>query len=173
MTQKKQARQRRLVTRREMSELLDVHMATITAWERSGLPIEVRGRRGIPSQYDMAAVLDWHVRRARPAGQAGEAVCGATEKALLDRRKREEIELKLRLRAGELVEVAAVQAEFVDIATRVKSRLRALPSSIAEQLVSAAASGPAVVKTMLLSHVDQVLRELAREGTAEPGAPTE
>lgn len=60
-----------LVTRRELAERLDVHMMTVTKWERDGLPIAQRGRKGKPSLYSEVEVRAWLQARDEAAETAG------------------------------------------------------------------------------------------------------
>lgn len=36
---------------------------TIVEWQEHGFPIAVRGKRGVPSEYDLPACIDWLVKR--------------------------------------------------------------------------------------------------------------
>jgi phage terminase Nu1 subunit (DNA packaging protein) len=118
----------------------------------------------VPSQYDVWAVLQWHVDRVRPHG---DALCLETERAGLARAQRQRIEREDRLKAGELMEAADVERQFSSIASTVKAKMRALPSAVATQVVGLAASGPGAVQAFLLRQIDAALRELVRAGLAE------
>ena len=89
------------------------------------------------------------------------------------------IELTYREKAGELIEVDVARRDFINVATAVKARLRAIPDAVAEQLIAAARTGPAAVKALLLAKIDDALRELARgpqclaRGVTTPDSLTE
>lgn len=57
-----------LVTRRELAQKLGVHMQTITKWEREGMPIARRGRKGRASLYRVSEVSAWLKARESAAG---------------------------------------------------------------------------------------------------------
>ena len=60
-------------------------------------------------------------------------------------------EHELEQRRGELVELSAVRAEYAELATMVKARLRAIPDAIAVQVVGAASAGAAAVRKLELA----------------------
>src|SRR5262245_25502344 len=47
------------LNKRELSEKLDVSEATLTTWQREGMPVLEHGSRGKPGVYDLAAVVRW------------------------------------------------------------------------------------------------------------------
>ena len=155
------------ITRPQLALAFGKDARTIAKWLEEGLPVARRGKGGRPSLYHVRDCVTWVLARelhARAPQQVGDAtgLQPQLEHALLERRKREEIELKLQVRRGELVEIAAVRAEYADIATTVKARLRAIPTAVADQMIAAAAVGPVAVRQLLAARIDQALRELAR-----------
>lgn len=164
-----------LFTRPELAEAFSVHQQTITKWERDGLPIEIRGSRGRPTYYSLAACVQWRIERELLARGVGtDAVSPQNERALLDRMRREELEIRMRARRGDLVEIDAVRLEYSELATAVKARLRAIPDTVADQVIGVAQAGPAAIKALLLDRIDDALRELARGGDiTKPAAPVE
>lgn len=166
---------RGLFTRRALAEAFSVHMQTVTGWEQEGMPVETRGSRGRPSMYRLADCLEWRIQRelaARGVGETG-VLDPIQEKALLDSKRREELEMKIAVRRGELVSVADEARRNADVATAVKARLRGIPDAIADQVATAARLGPAVVKALLLDKIDDALRELAALADRAPVAPTD
>ncbi len=153
----------RLYGRRQLAELFDVNAQTVTKWAAAGCPVARHGSRGRRALFNVAKVVAWRVDTAREKDD-GPLNLGA-ERAALARAQRLKLEREAKVRAGELIERARVEGEFADIATFVKTRLRAIPSAVAVELVSAAASGPAAVSGLLLRRVDAALHELARHAT--------
>lgn len=47
------------LNKRELSDKLGVSEATLTAWQRAGMPVLEHGSRGKPGVYDLAAVCRW------------------------------------------------------------------------------------------------------------------
>jgi len=157
-----------LVTRRAMAAMFGVAMLTVTKWERDGLPIAERGGPGRASRYSMPECIRWYADREARArggtGAGGALLSPAEQRAALDQKRTEEIDLRVRLRRGELVEVEEAARDLANVATATKARLRRIPNSIADQVLVAAKQGPGAVKALLLSEIDDALRELAAHG---------
>lgn len=159
------------VTRPQLAKVFSKDPRTIAKWLEEGLPVARRGRGGRPSLYSLPHCIKWMLARELEGRETSTEHLSATdERALLDRRRREELELKLQVRRGELVEVSAVRAEYADLAVAVKARLRAIPDAIADQIAAAASAGPASAKALLLARIDDALRELARGAAIEDPA---
>ena len=149
-----------LFTRPQLATIFGKNPRTIAKWLDDGMPVAVKGRGGRASRYSLPQCVQWVLERELQArGDEGEELKPQLERAKLDRKRREELELKIRVRRGELVEVDAVRAEYADLAAAVKARLRSIPDAVADQLVGQA---PAAVKVLLLGRIDDALRELAR-----------
>lgn len=151
-------------TRRQLAEAFRVHIQTVTGWEQDGLPVETRGGPGRPSFYSLPDCVQWRIERellARGVGGEAGAISPQNERAMLDRKRREELELRMQKQRGELVSVDEAARDFADVANAVKSRLRRIPDAVADRLLAATADGPSAVKTMLLAEIDEALRELA------------
>ena len=53
-----------LVNRVQMAALLGIVKTTLDEWVRRGCPVHrPSGRKGVPSQYDTAAVFEWRLGR--------------------------------------------------------------------------------------------------------------
>jgi len=156
-----------LFTRRGLAAAFDVHMQTVTGWEQEGMPVAMRGARGRPSMYRLSDCITWKTTRDVQALGGGGELNPQVEKALLDRKRREELELKIRQRKGELVEVVEVEREFEDCANAVKARLRRIPDAVADRVLTA--GGPHAVKALLLAEIDDALSELSGRGDDQDG----
>lgn len=132
----------RYLTRRQLAIALGKHMQTITKWEREGMPVARRGRRGRPSQYLEADCRAWLEARESAAGT------GAVDVA--------------RARA----ERDTWQAKLAEQQYQIKSRLL-LPR---EEVEKAWASEVAAVRTIIIdsyvSWTDRVTRAATLEGRA-------
>lgn len=53
----------RVIGQENIAEVFGVAPKTIVEWQESGFPVAVRGRPGVPSEYDSAACIDWMVER--------------------------------------------------------------------------------------------------------------
>lgn len=154
-----------IFNRRGLAEAFGVHMQTITGWEQEGMPIELRGMRGRPSLYKLSACVQWRIERELAArGASGVELSPQQERARLDQARREELELRLKTRRGELIEVEEAKLDLANVATSTKARMRRIPDAIADQMVAAAKNGPAFVKRALLMAIDEALQELSDRG---------
>src|SRR4051812_32763699 len=73
-----------LVTRERMAAILAVAKTTLDEWVRRGCPVHRPSpRKGVPSQYDTAAVLEW--RKADLGGESADGIKAELEKARLYR----------------------------------------------------------------------------------------
>lgn len=160
-----------LVTRKQLADIFGAHMQTITKWEQEGMPVETRGARGKPSLYRSKACIEWYGRREAARGSDDPAALSPqAQRALLDEKRREDLDLRIRLRKGELIEVDEAARDLANVAAATKARLRRIPDGVAHQLVTVAQQGPAAVKTMLLTEIDEALRELAGHGESTESA---
>lgn len=156
-----------LVTRQDLARLFKKTPRTISRWIEEDLPAARPGRGGKATLFDLSAVVEWVIRRevaARGGGDEAAALSPQLERARLDRCRREEAELRLQVRRGELVEKEAERADRADLAVAVRARIRAIPDAVADQVEGLK---PAAVKALLLAKIDDALRELARGETAE------
>jgi len=150
----KKTRERFTVSRTEFARLVGCTPDRVSKYIQEGLPVISTGSgRGNVTTLDLSKAIPWLLKRL------GGTYDEARTRFYQARAEREE--RANRVRAGELIEVSAVRLEYFTIATNVKARLRAIPSTAAAPLVSAASSGPAAVQVLLLRLIDDALRELA------------
>lgn len=162
-------------TRKELAAAFDAHMQTITKWEQEGMPVEQRGTRGRPSLYRLSVCIAWRIERelkARGAGDTSSKLSPHEQRAALDAKRTEELDLKIRVRKEELIEVAEAERDLANVATATKARVRRIPAAVAEKVVAVAIrEGSAAVRALLLAEIDDALRELAAHGdTVEDAA---
>ena len=128
---------------------------------------------GKPKIADAARARQLYENHTRPkAGSGGNGVSAGylsarasreTENARLAELKREEAELELAARKGELVPVAEVKAALAAEYAAVKSKLRAIPARAKAEISHLTAADVGLLKRM----VDEALAELADEDVAE------
>ena len=53
----------RIKGQESIAEVIGVAPKTIVEWQEQGLPIAVRGRPGVPSEYDTVTCIEWMVDR--------------------------------------------------------------------------------------------------------------
>lgn len=165
-------KRKKLATRREVAEALGVHMASVTKWERQGLPIVSRGSRGRPSQYDLEAVRGWLAARDQAARRATEGPLDPVqERAARDHWQAELAEQTHQIRQKALLPADEVARAWAAEIAGVRAKLLALPTTFADRIQRAATlHGLAGVEKTLQAAVYDVLRQLAgaqpREGAA-------
>jgi P27 family predicted phage terminase small subunit len=160
----------RLVTRRELADLLDVHMQTVTKWEREGMPIARRGGRGRPSSYSEHDVRAWRLERERVA-LAGTSVNANEERALKERAQARLAEQTYQMRNRELLPRSEVARIWGAEVAGIRALLLAWPTTIADKLARAATlEGVAGVEGVLNSEVRAVLNQLADPERQLPAA---
>lgn len=159
------------VTRRDLATLLDVHMQTVTKWERDGLPIAERGRRGKPSRYSVTDVRAW-LKAREDAARNGTQLDAAQERARKDRALALLNEQLYKVRDGELLQRDEVRQKWAKEVMGARAVLLSLPLTYAAKIHRAATQdGEAGVERALKDAVKEVLRELAdlkRGASAKP-----
>ena len=115
----------RKVTGRELAEIIGVTPASITNWNREGMPVEFSGTTRQGNQYDTADCIQWLLDRARAAGERESA------RERLDRVRADREELAL---ARDLEQVAPA-AEFEALWIRHIGAARATLLGSVDQLI--------------------------------------
>lgn len=151
-----------LLTRRELAALLHVHMMTVTKWERDGLPVATRGRRGKPSRYREVVVRAWLQQREEAAKQPGSAFDLVKERSRRERAQAVLAEQAFSMRARDLLPREEVERAWAAEVAAVRAKLLAWPMTLADQVHRAAVlEGLPGVERVLHEAVRQALRELA------------
>lgn len=154
------------VNQTELSHILDVSVVTLRAWEKEGMPAVAKASRGKAATYNTADVIKWCEQRliARYATTADDAETISEEEG--KRRKvvaeAQLAELRLAVELGALVEIEAVGEEVDAVLVRVRSRLLAIPGTLALTLTNE--PDPVVVRERVFDEVSGALNELSAAG---------
>lgn len=142
-----------VVTRAELARLIGCAPDRVTKYVAAGMPGTVRagGGRGHPTEIDLAAALPWLLTRR--AGTLDE------ERTRYFKLTADRIQQDIRRRAGELVDAADVDHRWASLATAVRERLLALPSTALQRRLIAADAEEA-----LIALVDDALTDLSTRG---------
>jgi phage terminase Nu1 subunit (DNA packaging protein) len=152
-----------LLTRRELATALDVHPMTITKWEREGLPVAHRGRKGKPSRYRETEVRAWLQRREENLHAAPGALDLITERARRERAQAILAEQAYNIRAKNLLPREEVERAWMAEVTAVRAKLLAWPTMLADQVHRVAVlEGLPGVERLLGAAVDHLLVELSQ-----------
>lgn len=154
-----------MVTRRQLAQVLTVHMQTVTKWEMEGMPIAQRGGKGRPSFYDEAAVRAWRIRReeAAAANAAGAGQLNPTqEKARRERAQAQLAEQTFQIRMRDLLPRAEVERMWSGEYAALRAKLMSIPSTLADRVHRAAiVDGVPGVEKLLEDAVTEALSELS------------
>lgn len=135
---------------------------TVTKWERAGLPIARRGRRGKPSRYREVAVRAWLQQREEAAQSVETGVDLAHARARKELAQAIEAEQRVALRAKVLIPIEEVDRIWSGQIAAVRARLLAWPAALADRLHRVAATeGAPGIERLLQEAVYDTLRELA------------
>jgi phage terminase Nu1 subunit (DNA packaging protein) len=157
-----------LLTRRELATVLDVHVMTIVKWDRSGMPVAERGRKGKPSRYSEVDVRAWLAAREEAAKQPGAPLDVAQERARKEHWQALLAEQKHKVLARELIPAAEVERVWGAERDAIRTSLLALPTHAARVARVSTLEGEVGVERELKAIAHEILRELAGE-QAPPG----
>lgn len=158
-----------LLTRRELSERLQIHMQTITKWERDGLPIAERGRKGRASMYRLSEVVAWRSAREQAAAKPGGPIDVAQERARKERAQALLAEQLYATRSGKLLPADEVEKAWTAEVAAVRTLMLSAPTTWADRIHRAGTTdGLAGVERELKALIHGFLRELADRKTAKP-----
>jgi phage terminase Nu1 subunit (DNA packaging protein) len=136
-------------------------MQTVTKWEREGLPIAERGRRGQASRYDLVAVRAWRSAKEHNGNGSGSSFQRYQDAHARQRSALAEIaELQLAERKGRLVDGNMVERTWSNCIIRMRTKLLGVPSKV-KQLHSAVDNR---VFVDVNACICEALEELATEG---------
>lgn len=149
-----------LVTRRVLAARIQHHEISITKWQREGLPVAHRGRKGKPSLYDETAVRAWlQAREDAAQTQAPDLIVSRSRKELA---QAVEAEQRVAIKAHQLIAIDEVDRIWSAQVAAIRARLLAWPTAHADRLHRVAAlEGAAGVERVLQEIVYDALRELA------------
>ncbi len=149
------------ISKQNFAELIGKSSRWVSKLIEAGLPVMGGGGRGIPVQIDSKSAIQWFIEH-EVAKRLPKTTYSPEddEDRLLKKARREEIELRLAVRRGELGPIAGFEEVGVRIATLYSSQLDGLSSRVAGQL--AAMDNPAEIRAYLHNETRQI-----RQATAD------
>lgn len=157
-----------LLTRRELADRLGIHPATVTKWERAGMPTAKRSPRGRSSLFNESEVRSWRDATDAAARLAGGATDLQADRARRERAQAALAEQALEIRARELLPAAEVELLWSREVAAVRAKLLALPLTLADRVHRAATEGVVAVEQVLADAVRDALREFAESDRPVP-----
>lgn len=140
-------------------DIFGVAPKTITEWQSEGMPVHAQGGRGVPSQYDTRACIDWFVAR----GALSEGYDLTAERARLAHHQANIAALDEDVKRKTLIPAEQVKSKWQDMQAAARARLLALPTRVAASCVG---RDEIEIEREARDIVNQALEELARgDGT--------
>lgn len=116
----------RIVGQENIASIFGVTPRTITEWQACGMPVAVQGGPGVPGEYNSDECIRWLVEREVKKVQGPEA-----PKDRLARLQGDELEMKLGIGRGKLIDAAAVEPVMRAAIVSARERIRNEPARLA------------------------------------------
>lgn len=142
------------VNLRELAELTGMGRESIRV-RIARAAIEPVKRNGRSCYYPSQACLQVLFGKEGAEGENS----ASEERRLLDKVRREEVQLRVDERRGSLIPVSTIGAQLGSIVSAFKVKMRTLPTKLAPML--ATAKKPAAAQKIVLDGIDEVLADLA------------
>lgn len=149
-----------LVNRADLAKLQGVSPPTIDGWIAKGCPVEKKGSRGKPWEFNTAKVTEWRLAEER---KALSSTANATEAELLRRElaaKTELAELKLAQVKREVAPIAELTRAMSKAFAGVRSNMRTIADRVPRMIVGE--MDERRIKQVLRDEIDQALLSLSR-----------
>lgn len=144
----------RIIGQEQIADLFGVAPKTIVEWQEQGLPIALRGRPGVASEYESAACVEWYMQRELNKVQA------ETPRDRLARLQADKIELELEAQRGTLVPADLIEPMWLSLVTAAKNHLRAEPDRLAHLMEHAETVD--AKRDLLAETFEEFLRKLSK-----------
>lgn len=154
-----------IVNKARLAKILGKTEATLTTWQKEGMPIkETGGKKGKANNYDTAEVIGWMLLRSNSTAQAIEKA-----KLRLVTAQAELEELKVQEKKEELIPLEKMQYILTTMLGKARAKILALPSRLAPQIANQ--KEPKRVEKILQGACHEVLNELAYDDLEPDTAP--
>lgn len=169
---KKRGASSKLRTRLELARALNYNPRTLQKFEEEGMPVEVRGRGGRPSQYDENKVRQWIAARQKQSGDGGKLNL-FEERAEKEKWQGLLAQQTYLTRQRELLPRLEVEKAWNAQVVAMRTRMLAWPTTIADHIGRAhTLDGVPGIERVLQEAVHDVLLELATpKGSETPVKP--
>ena len=118
----------RITGQERIADVFGVAPKTIVEWQEQGMPIAVRGRPGVPSEYDSEACIAWMVDREVKKVQ------NEKPQDRLARLQADKIEMELAERRGVLIPADLLEPRLQAAFTAARERLLEAVPRLAREL---------------------------------------
>ncbi len=149
----------RIKGQENIAAVFGVAPKTIVEWQEQGFPIAFQGQRGIASEYESEACIEWLVKR-----EVGKVQGAESPKDRLDRLRGDEAAMRIAEKNGQLVPVETIEPAWTEMVLSARNFLRAAHDRLAHLLE--ATPGVDAKRDLLAETFDEFLGKLAKH---EPG----
>lgn len=118
----------RIIGQEQIADVLGVSAKTLVEWQEQGLPIAVRGKPGIPSEYEAADCVRWLVEREVKKVQ------GEKPQDRLARVQADKIELELAEKRGLLLPADQIEPKLRAAMVAAREMWRNEPARLAREV---------------------------------------
>lgn len=141
----------RQVNKAQLSEIFGVTQATLTTWQKRGLPIQSEGGPGQSHVYDTKDVIRWFVnfeidRKFGHAEHVTEALNKDYEQARLAKAQADGKEIENQIKRGELAPVELMTRVLAQVASQITAVLDSIPQKIKRNVPKLTASDIDIIK---------------------------
>jgi terminase small subunit / prophage DNA-packing protein len=143
----------RIVGQDRVAEVFGVAPKTIVEWQEQGFPIALRGRPGVPSEYDTAACIAWYVEREVRKVQ------NEQPRDRLARVQAEKIEMENAVTRGLLIPADQLEPKLRAVMVAIREQLLDLRRTLTPQL---AGRTPREIEQALEAAHSEALHRLAK-----------
>ena len=131
----------RITGQERIADVFGVAPKTIVEWQEQGMPIAVRGRPGVPSEYDSEACIAWMVDREVKKVQ------NEKPQDRLARLQADKIEMELAERRGVLIPADLLEPRLQAAFTAARERLLEAAPRLARELPADAEGRESALQT--------------------------
>lgn len=156
----KRAARGEIVSRVHLASIMGCSLPTVDHWVRAGCPVEKRGGRGVPWQFNTAKVREWREETIRE--DASRSLADLSIEALGKRElaaKTELAELTLAREKRLVAPIEEIESAVARAFAEVRANMRNIPARVATQIVGE--TDETRMKSVILAEVDQALEALA------------
>lgn len=136
-----------------IADMFGVSRETIDNWQRDGMPVEVRGGPGVPSQYDSVKCINWLVERETKKIQA------ERPQDRLARVQADKIELELAEKRGILLPADQIEPKLRAAIIAAREFWRNEPTRLAREVPQKSIKE---IENLLVSAFEAFLTKFAR-----------
>jgi phage terminase Nu1 subunit (DNA packaging protein) len=145
---------RKIVTTKELSEILGLSDRRIRQLENEGSLVKITH-----GKFDLPQSIQKYIQVIKEQSESDEEIDLTTERTLLTRANRQKVELELKIMQGELHRSEDIEQVMNDMLGTSRARLLGIPGKIASKLI--ALTEVEVIKNIIKTEIYEALQELS------------